>query len=218
MDKNGNFRFIINAGAQIIVEKNKFEKEEARSVFMTLTAKGKIVINKPDDTDEKEVMIYPKSIEVSNVKIYHEEEEMVMEQMLVMSALNVQLETLTKVLEPRSVPLKNPPNPKEFECLGFRLTDFNILFKKSYAEIVCSYEPVDEVSDPEYCEDFALAMRNGPDALVENAKEYMNMYNDDDEEDDEAANQLPYDETEEPAEVIEIEDAAEAASEVHEDL
>lgn len=148
MDKNGNFRFIINAGFQIIVDKNKFEKEEARAVFFTFTAKGKVVITKPDDAELKEVMVYPKNLEVSNVKIFHEEEEMVMEQMLVMSAINVQLETLTKLLEPRSVPLKDPPNPKEFECLGFRLTDFNINFRKSYAEVVCSWEPVDEVSDP----------------------------------------------------------------------
>jgi len=102
-----------------------------------------------------------------------------------MSAVNVQLETLIKVLEPKSVPLKNPPNPKEFECLGFKLTDFNILFRKSYAEVVCSYEPVDEPSDPAYCEDFAMAMRNGPDALIKNAKQFYENINaaDDDDND-----------------------------------
>lgn len=193
MDKNGNFRFIINAGFQIIVDKNKFEKEEARSVFFTFIAKGKVVITKPEDSDQKEVMMYPKNLEVSNVKIFHEEEEMIMEQMLVMSGLNVQLETLTKVLEPRSVPLKNPPNPKEFECLGFRVTDFNIFFRKSYAEVVCNWEPVDEVSDAQYCEDFALAMRNGPDAFVENAKDFYNQYTEEDYLDEEG-NEIPREE------------------------
>lgn len=212
MDKNGNFRFVINAGFQILVDKSKLEKEEARSVYFTFTAKGKIIITKPDDQDEKELMIYPKSLEISSVKIFNDEEEMVMEQMLVMSAVNVQLETLIKILEPKSVPLKNPPNPKEFECLGFRLTDFNILFRKSYAEIVCSYEPVDEPSDPAYCEDFALAMRNGPEALMKNAKDFYENFNGEDDSENDDSNALPVHDEEPQIEEEVIEKAEEVVA------
>jgi len=35
--------------------------------------------------------------------------------------------------------MKNPDTPPELECLGFKLADFNVEFKKGYAEIALNW-------------------------------------------------------------------------------
>lgn len=58
--------------------------------------------------------------------------------------------------------MKNPESPAELECLGFKLSDFNVEFKKGYAEVGINWKKVDHPSDPKICEDFIEAMRKGP--------------------------------------------------------
>ena len=47
MDKNGNFKFVFNLSVTLLVEKQgkRGEWDEARSLFMSITAKGKVTTN-----------------------------------------------------------------------------------------------------------------------------------------------------------------------------
>lgn len=45
MDKNGNVKITLNAGAQIVVEKNPNEYVDARNFYFTITLKFKMTIN-----------------------------------------------------------------------------------------------------------------------------------------------------------------------------
>jgi|SRR5450830_1024790 hypothetical protein len=95
----------------------------------------------------------PKSAEASMVKILKEDgEEMVVEQMVLTSAINVQAENLLKLIEPYNFPLKNPKTPKEMECLGFGLSEMVVEFRKGYMELGCTYKIVKEPRDPKVCQ------------------------------------------------------------------
>lgn len=105
----------------------------------------------------------PKSAEASTVKIFKGDgTEEVVEQMLVTSAFNVQLEQVIKLIQPYEIPMRNPPTPKEMECLGFKLSKATIDFRKGYLELGCGYKMVSEPRDPEVCRNFLDALRNGP--------------------------------------------------------
>ena len=89
MDKNGNFRFVLNGSATVLVQKKRNEWEEARSVFASIIAKGKVVMKEVSET-EKVMVVLPKALEMSSLKIFNkDEEEQVMEQMVLTSGLNV---------------------------------------------------------------------------------------------------------------------------------
>lgn len=83
--------------------------------------------------------------------------------MLITSGLNVQLEQAVGMMKPFELPMKNPATPPELECLGFRLSDFSVDFKKGFMEIGQNWQKVDEPSDPEICKQFIEAMRKGPE-------------------------------------------------------
>lgn len=66
--------------------------------------------------------------------------------------------------------MNNPPTPPEMECLGFKLSDADIKFKKGFLEISCGYKLVDKPSNPGICDEFIRALREGPkDALNQGA-------------------------------------------------
>lgn len=46
------------------------------------------------------------------------------------------------MLPAKEIPLKNPPSPKELECLGFKLGEMDLNFKKGYMEITFGYKPM----------------------------------------------------------------------------
>jgi hypothetical protein len=94
MDKNGNFRFTLNFYAQILVQDKNNKKGwlNAREVFIGLTLKGKAII-KESSSNEKVLVVIAKTAEVSTCKILKTNgEEAVVEQMLITSGFNVQLE------------------------------------------------------------------------------------------------------------------------------
>lgn len=93
--------------------------------------------------------------------------------MMITSGLNVQFEKALSMLKPYSIPLKNPPTPKEVECLGFKLSDLSLDFKKGYMEVKCGYKTVDMPSDPETCRIFLDTLRNGPSDMMGVAEKYM---------------------------------------------
>jgi hypothetical protein len=82
------------------------------------------------------------------------------------------------MLKPYSIPLKNPPTPKELECLGFTLSDLSLDFKKGYMEMKCGYKTVTEPSDPETCEFFLETLRNGPGEVMGMADSFMSKNKD----------------------------------------
>lgn len=77
------------------------------------------------------------------------------------------MEQMIKLLKPKEFPIYNPPSPRELECLGMKLSDMNLLFRKGYLELSFDYRKVSQPSDPEVCERFMKMMQKGPDGLAE---------------------------------------------------
>jgi len=95
MDRNGNFRFAVNFGFEILVEKKGKHKqyEEARAIYVQLVFKGKVVIKEGRRKKDRMMILMAKNAEMGGAKIYKEDgEEMVVEQMVLTSGINVQLE------------------------------------------------------------------------------------------------------------------------------
>lgn len=112
---------------------------------------------------EKVMVVFPKALELSSLKIFNnQEEEQVMEQMVITSGFNMQFESMLKMVEPFEIPMNNPPTPPELECLGFKLSNADIKFKKGYLEMDCGYKLIDTPSNPAICEQFIDALREGP--------------------------------------------------------
>jgi hypothetical protein len=175
VDRNGNFRFVFNFSMTVLVEKKGFrgEWEEARSMFVSLVAKGKVSTNEEIE-GERMLRLAPKMVEIADIKIYNAaDESMVVEEMMIKSGFNVQIEQFIKMVPPYEVPMSNPPTPPELECLGFRFADFDIFFRKGYTELAFSYQKVTEPSDPERCRGFLEALQRGPKNAIDSANQYL---------------------------------------------
>jgi hypothetical protein len=98
---------------------------------------------------------------------------MTVEQMVMTSGINVQLEQVLKFVKPQSMPMRNPPSPKELSCLGIKLADLNVLFRKGYCEVSVDYKKVSKPEDPEVCQRFMDAMKKGPKAAMDKASESL---------------------------------------------
>ena len=85
--------------------------------------------------DGKFFVIAPKLIEMSMFKIFKEDDEMFLEEMLVQTLVNSQIENLRSLLAPLKLSLKNFNHRPEMECLGFHLHDTDINFRKNYIHI-----------------------------------------------------------------------------------
>lgn len=165
MDKNGNFRLIFNISFTVLVEKEgkRNQWEEARSMYFSFMAKGKVAQDRSGPNGERLLTLTPKTAEISQLKIFNaEDEEQTMEQMVIVSGFNVQMERALKMIPPIEQPMVNIPTPKELECLGLSLADLNVNFKKGYVEVSCGYKEIEEPSDPDLCETFLSALREGP--------------------------------------------------------
>lgn len=100
LDKNGNFRFTFNVFAQVLVDQSASQKVSEREIFLGFTYKGKLVIK--EENGEKNLLIVHKSAEVSSAKILKSDgEELVMEQMMITSGLNVQFEKMISMMPPK---------------------------------------------------------------------------------------------------------------------
>ena len=82
MDKNGNWKIQMNLAAQINLENLPGMWEPVRNIYMTLVFKFKIQMSDKNPLD-KTVVINPKNIELSEMKIMNGAEEMAMEQMMI---------------------------------------------------------------------------------------------------------------------------------------
>ena len=52
----------------------------------------------------------------------------------------MQFENAVKIAKPGQFPLKNPPNPAEIECFGFKFADADIGFRRGFVEFTLGYE------------------------------------------------------------------------------
>lgn len=175
LEKNGNFRFTINFSVVILVEDAEGNYKEARSLYCGLAAKGKAAVVEKSWGD-KVLQIQPRGGEVSTLKIFDaEDKEMVAEEMMFTTALNLQLEKLVKFVPPKEFRLKKNAPPKELECLGFTVGDSDIRFKKGFVEMLIPYKLVEHPSDPEICEKFLAYIRSGPQEIVRSYAEVLGV-------------------------------------------
>ena len=81
----------------------------------------------------KKFSITPKNLEISNLKVMEDGQEVEMEQMMIQSVINIQLENLKKEFKEFPFYLSDiiAKNPKELQCLGFNIADLDVTFKKS---------------------------------------------------------------------------------------
>ena len=106
--------------------------EPVRNIYMTVVAKLKTTMT--DDKEDKLINILPKNIEVTELKVMKEEEVMEMEQMMIQSMLNVQLQQgkkMFKEIPGRVATLLDRMNFPELQCFGFNVSDLDMSFKKS---------------------------------------------------------------------------------------
>jgi len=77
MDKNGNFKFVFNISVTLLIQKEGVKKEwdEARSMYMSFTAKGKVTTNTTNRQGDKLLTASAKSAELSQLKIYNKDDE-----------------------------------------------------------------------------------------------------------------------------------------------
>jgi len=117
MDKNGNIKFVFNLSITLLIEDKATKKwDEARAMFMSFTAKGKVTTNTTNKYGDKMLNAFPKSAEISQLKIFNKDgEEKELEQMLLTSGFNVQMEQLFKMIPPFEMPMKNIPSPPELD-------------------------------------------------------------------------------------------------------
>jgi hypothetical protein len=157
MDKNGNFKAQVNIPAQINIERTPGLWEPVRDLYITLVVKAKFSFNKTNP-DDVVINITPKSVEMTKLVIKKGEEEVQMEQMMIQSLVNIQLEQVKKMF-------KNMPGklntllkriPKQTHCFGFNFTDIDLSYKKSQMQWTAYHTPVDmsSIADSEMCTKF----------------------------------------------------------------
>lgn len=104
----------VNMGVQVIVEKNPGEWEQARDIYATLTLKGKFFVKSPG-LENKTLIFHPEGISLTTYKVFKQDEEQFVEQMVTRHLLIAQIEHMSKSLGfiKKAFPLKRFKNPKE---------------------------------------------------------------------------------------------------------
>lgn len=75
-------------------------------------------------------------------KIFKDDDEQFLEEMLIQTLVNSQIENLKSYLEPLKFPLSNFRNRPEMQCLGFYLTEADIKFKKGHVQTNFFYKEI----------------------------------------------------------------------------
>lgn len=118
--------------------------------------------------------IVPKNAEMANVKVFNkDEEEMDLEQMLITSAFNVQMDKIFKNLPPYEKSIAELTTPEELECFHIALEDLAFSFKKGYLEATMGWRHVEEISNPALCERFNDMLQNGPKRAADSGVDTM---------------------------------------------
>lgn len=74
---------------------------------------------------------------------------------------------MRKRISPLIIPLTKFKNPKEFQCIGFNLTNMDVLINRGYVQVNAGYVDADG-SKLEHCGIFTRAIRAGPIAAFRN--------------------------------------------------
>lgn len=146
--------------------------EPIRNLYITMIAKLKIQQNSENPNDKKWV-VTPKAIEMSQMKVMKGDEEMQMEQMMIQSMVNIQLEQVKKMFKemPGRVNTVLKRFPPELRCFGFEVSDMDMAYKKSQVQISVyqhDYELSEE--DAEMCEQFQEELNQHPEKIMETIK------------------------------------------------
>ena len=132
VDKNGNWKLQVNMAATINVETLPDVWDAVRNLYVTVVFKMKIT---QDDSNpfSKKLVVLPKNVEISQLKVLKGEEEMSMEQMMIQSMVNIQFEQIKKQFKEQEFVVGDimKKNPKELQCFGFNISDLDLTFKKS---------------------------------------------------------------------------------------
>jgi hypothetical protein len=143
---------------------------KGRKVVIGVTFKGRIQLQ-DISPEERALLLIPKGAEATMVKVMNSKgEENVVEQMLITSALNLQLEKMVGAMPPRKIPITKTKTHYELECLGFELTDLSANFRKGYFELEQRYRIRDSPLESSFCVKFRESMTKGREKLKESAE------------------------------------------------
>jgi len=95
IDKNGNWKFQANIFMNLNVETIPKQWEPAREVYITMVFKCKLASNGTNPWNKK-FSLTPKNIEITNLKVLKDGQEQEMEQMMIQSVVNIQMENLKR--------------------------------------------------------------------------------------------------------------------------
>jgi len=126
-----------------------------------------------DDSNpfDKKIIILPKNVDMSNLKVMKDTEEMQMEQMMIQSMASIQFEQAKKMF--KEFPIKTgdiaSKNPAELQCFGFNIADFDISYKKSQAQLTAYYKAI-ENPNKEICDSFKKELAKAPQKIIQQMK------------------------------------------------
>ena len=103
----------------------------------------------PNNPEKRELKLMPKSIQISQFKMYREDEERQHESMMIWSMAGLQLEALKKHFVAATIPLGGLPVSRVLRCFGIQLTDLMVTPNKNYVQIDANYK--DLVFQDQYC-------------------------------------------------------------------
>ena len=171
MDKNGNWKVQLNIPAQINLQTLPGMWEPIRNLYITMIMKLKIQQNS-ENPDDKKWVITPKAVEMSQMKVMKGDEEMQMEQMMIQSMVNIQLEQVKKMFKeiPGKVNTVLKRFPPELRCFGFEVSDLDVAYKKSQVQISAyqhAYDYEQSEADKEMCEQFHEELNSHPEKILE---------------------------------------------------
>lgn len=134
VDKNGNWKVRMNINIQVNLEKDEDQWIPVRNIYATFVFTFKATMDQKDPSNKKVVML-PKRVELSAIKVMKDEEEMSMEQMMIQSMASIQFEQAQKMFREVPIPVGDimAKNPAELQCFGFNIADLDISYKKSQA-------------------------------------------------------------------------------------
>ena len=165
MDKNGNWKVQMNFALQLNVETLPDMWDPVRNIYATVVFKMKVTT---DDTNPfgKKIVFLPKNVEITKLKVLGGDQEMEMEQMMIQSLANIQLEQVKKFFREIPIDVGTILNnmPTEMQCLGFTITDFDLSFKKSQCQFSAYFKEGGN-PDPDVCKAFLEELKKAPEKI-----------------------------------------------------
>lgn len=176
IDKNGNWKLQLNLQMNLNVETTPKNWESARDIYITGVFKFKVGVNGTNAWNKK-FTLTPKNMEITNMKVMKDGKEIEMEQMMIQSVINIQLDNMKKEFKELPFFLKNllQAQPKELACFGFNMADLDVSFKKSQVQVSAYYKDT-KYANKELCEKFIEELRKSPDRFLDKFNDPSNPF------------------------------------------